>query len=804
MKDRLVQFAEWIFGGRSPGAGEGIESTLDHSWPWPQWVTLLVLVACAMYVIFIYARERTTAGGAAKALLAACRLALLSLAVFMMYGWVMRPFRTDLPDLVIAVDATQSMQVVDQYEDRGEQDALASRARAAGFSEASRINLAKSLLLENDAALLHALASRYNLKLYVIGQSAQVQPGGAPDWVESLRELPADQPASLLGKNVREVLESQRGRPTAAVILLTDGITTEGRTIGDVAEYAHRKDVSLFTVALGSDKVARDLRLSDLLVEEVVFANDLVNFDFKLTGAGYAGRQAEVRLREKERDTILARKSVTVGPDGKPERVRLPFRPTKVGTFEYVVEVVPLEGEINKGNNAEERTVAVKDESIKVLLVQAYPNYEFRYLKTLLGRGLKGGSSEPGAKAIQLTTVLQDADLGFAEADETAIRVFPVRREELFAYDVIIFGDVNPSFLSLSVMTNVADFVKERGGGVVFISGPRFTPLAYRNTPLADLVPIDLATASVPEPGRTITQPFFMRPTRLGQDSSPQMQLGDTPEQTAAIWQRLPGLYWMLEAPDVKPAARILAEHPARTGTDGRNLPIIAMQFVGNGKVIFHATDETWRWRWRVGDALLARYWVQTIRYLSRTKLLGQDRSAEVVSDREEYRRGETVHLRVRFFDDRNAPPQDDGVTLVLEQEGGRKRRIVLRRDSASRGVFEGAIAGLAEGRYDAWIATPALEGKPPSARFAVAAPPGEQARLETDTQDLKRAAERSLGRFYTFHTADRLLRDLPRGKEVPIESLPPVSIWNSWKLAMLFVGLLAVEWLLRKRAGLL
>ncbi len=82
------------------------------------------------------------------------------------------------------------------------------------------------------------------------------------------------------------------------------------------------------------------------------------------------------------------------------------------------------------------------------------------------------------------------------------------------------------------------------------------------------------------------------------------------------------------------------------------------MHYVGSGKVIFHATDETWRWRFRVGDVFFARYWVQTIRYLSRSKLLGKDRSAELTVDRREYRRGEPVRVRVRFLDDRQAPPK--------------------------------------------------------------------------------------------------------------------------------------------------
>jgi hypothetical protein len=178
-------------------------------------------------------------------------------------------------------------------------------------------------------------------------------------------------------------------------------------------------------------------------------------------------------------------------------------------------------------------------------------------------------------------------------------------------------------------------------------------------------------------------------------------------------------------------------------------------------------------------------------------------RLAELSSEQPEYRRGEPVRLRARFSDDRLAPVRDDGVTVVVEREGGTRRQITLHRDAASRGVFEGLASNLPEGQYHAWIAAPTLEGQPPSYRFKIVAPPGERARLEMDAADLQLAAKTSQGKFYTLQTASQLLEDLPRGRQVRIESLSPVPIWNSSLLAGLFVVLIATEWLLRKRAGL-
>src|SRR6185295_16421130 len=98
--------------------------------------------------------------------------------------------------------------------------------------------------------------------------------------------------------------------------------------------------------------------------------------------------------------------------------------------------------------------VVVRDEIIRVLLVQAYPSFEFRFLKQMLLRELNRTQSADG-KAAGFRTVLQEADLEYVETDKTAERTFPASRDELFQYDVLIFGDVNPALLSPTIMNNI-------------------------------------------------------------------------------------------------------------------------------------------------------------------------------------------------------------------------------------------------------------------------------------------------------------------------------------------------------------
>ena len=130
----------------------------------------------------------------------------------------------------------------------------------------------------------------------------------------------------------------------------------------------------------------------------------------------------------------------------------------------------------------------VRKEKLRVLYVDSEPRYEFRYLKNYLERD----------ETIDLNVVLLSSDPNYSEQDRSAMPTFPAAKDDLFAYDVVIFGDADISYLSQSQMQNLVEFVTERGGGVLFVAGELFNPLAYHGTPLELLLPIELSDARNP------------------------------------------------------------------------------------------------------------------------------------------------------------------------------------------------------------------------------------------------------------------------------------------------------------------
>ena len=53
-------------------------------------------------------------------------------------------------------------------------------------------------------------------------------------------------------------------------------------------------------------------------------------------------------------------------------------------------------------------------------------------------------------------------------------------------------------------------------------------------------------------------------------------------------------------------------------------------------------------------------------------KLLSDAQAAEIFTDRQEYRQGDTVRVGVRFSDERLAPASDEGVRIVVEDYDNR------------------------------------------------------------------------------------------------------------------------------------
>ena len=790
-----------------------MQSPFSSHWPtavgW--WLVILLVVAVAE----IYRRDARSLCLPRRALLIGLRCGTLSLLLLLLAQISVSVERTGLPLVVLLIDDSASMGLRDAYSaeaDRKFVTALLGSDAASSSADAERFDVARRILSRDEGRWLRELRRRHRLRVERF--SAEVVSLG-DDLVDDesvrrvLAELERVQPTGDMtrpAEAVRQVLNQTRGSPPAAIVLLTDGIASSGDAdrLTVVSPLARERLVPLYVIGIGSDQPTRDVQLAELIVDDVAFVNDPLVFSAKLKSFGFAGKSAMLELRERGKERSLARRSITLPTDGQTATVELLFTPTQPGDQEFELVVTPPQGDVDRDNNRVSQAVRIREGKLKILLADGLPRWEFRELKNTLER----------EATIELHTLLQEADLEFALQDETAKPLkgrFPLTGEALSAYDVVLLGDVNPGAFSPGVLEQVLEFVRD-GGGLLVMAGPQHMPLAFRGTPLETLLPIELESTRVPPPDADLREPFQPRWTEAGRLSTPlfrHLQLDGLAGDVGAagnnssrdVWRSLPGLFWLCESPQLKAGATVLLEHPQRRGEKSATggLPVITLQRFGAGKVLFHATDELWRWRFRNSEKIYSRYWIQALRFLSRTQSLAGVRGVEFSADRQTYQRGEGVKLRLQINDERQLPASGSA-TVMLERADEPRRSIELARVAKSTNVFAGELRGLRDGRYHVWLSEPSFPGSPPSVDFVIEAPQRELLRRRLDRADLEAATRTTLGRYYAPAEADRLPADIPAGQPVPLSAATTIPLWTRWELLLLFASLLSAEWLCRRR----
>jgi hypothetical protein len=832
---------EHAMGIPAPAAGEGSRWRLEFMpYLWDAaadpWLAGLLAVAAGAMIVWVYFQEGQTASHAYKLLLAGLRFGFLLMTLAVLLPQLRLWFeRQGWPDIAIVLDDSASMSTVDRYQDPQVQAAANQLAESAGLNSQERLALAQALVAGPKNDWITSLLTQHKVKVHVYHCSgrahrlgdvtAREEVDNVLDQVRALKAEPRND-SSQLGTAVRQVINDFRGSSLSAIVMLTDGVTTEGEDLAKVSHYASQYGVPLYFVGMGDEHERRDLALHDLQAEDSVYVNDQIVFELRLTGHGYTNLTVPVELYEKGKEAEkdrLDKQDVAVDPQGKPVKVRLKHRPKEVGEKRYVIKTPVRPDEADADNNKVERAVDVQDTRLfKVLYVESDPRWEYRYVKTLLERE----SARKGNKTIDLRVLLLDADPDFAAEDKSAVAEFPLKTD-LNKYDVILLGDVDPKHPKMGDknVQALADFVKERGGGLLMIAGQRYSPWVWRNTPLADVLPIDVSRDAPPD------EPEGGRPDGYRPDLTPMGRLHPifrfSPDErdNEEVWNHLREMYWYAEGYHIKPAAEVLAVHPkvrGEPGAPGRDPgeghPLVVQQFVGAGRCMFFGFDETWRWRYREDELRFNQFWIQTVRYLARSRL-GR---IELRVDRQTpYRRGEPIKITVRFPDDAAPPGPETEVKVVVERRPPRQpgqgedqakqvaptevQTVQLARVEGSRSTFEGLLTRTPEGEYQLWLSAPAVTGQKPRCECRVLAPPGEMELLRMNQADMERAAEESHGRFYTLAEAGRLLNELPAGTRVTLNSQgPPLLFWNHFLVLLLALGFLTAEWVLRKRKHLL
>jgi len=569
----------------------------------------------------------------------------------------------------------------------------------------------------------------------------------------------------------------------AGVVLLTDG--------GDESlDEVRAPPVPVHVVGIGGSPDGwNDVAIDQVQAPATVEKGVGFDVDVGLVAHGADGRfsgslnAVDVRV---ERDVdggaeVVASQKIDLSR--KRARVRFKVAAQDPGLQRFRARVVPVAGELSELNNVRPFAVNVQKRSLHVLYFTRELGVEFKALRAELGR-------DPG---IAFTALFRTTSERFTiqgdrfPGDDMLGAGFPRKREELALFDCIVIGSFEASDWRADQMKALLEFVED-GGGVVFLGGEKsFAAGGYEKTALAPLFPwrieegdAGLLAGSFPV---SIASVGLGHPMLAGLDRA---------------FSGGPGLASVNLAGPLRPGAVALVEAQARD----RAVAVVAVQSYGRGRVLGVASNTLWQWT-RAGEVMRVGYgifWRQAIRFLS-----GKTEGGRVLSvswDKEHYRPGETAVATVRLGADRDAEGVRLSPALTLD---GKSRPVSLDPGGADRRTWTAQMRFGERGTYE--IRLSAYEGEQLLETYErdvlVEALLPEGSKLEMRAGDLRQLAERSGGGYVSEAEVAKLggnfaatLGERTVAKELPLAQTGPY-------FALLVMGLLAMEWWLRRRSNL-
>ncbi|MGD9128684.1 MAG: vWA domain-containing protein, partial [Planctomycetia bacterium] len=232
-----------------PGYGMAWRIVWSSSWPNWLWWLLIAVAVCVATVPYLRWHSISHLTRRRRYTLRIIRSFAVAILLIMIGQPELQLEKTDLPIFAVVLDDSMSMTSTDR-------DATPDPKAKSKTEAKERIEQAQSVLLADKNRLLRKMAQRYRTDVYrlsdmeVLGGSS---PNELPTLIEKIRSLEATGPTTRLGDAVTSILNRHFGTEPAGILLLTDGINTEGPDLKEAATAAKRLGVPLYTVGIGSE-----------------------------------------------------------------------------------------------------------------------------------------------------------------------------------------------------------------------------------------------------------------------------------------------------------------------------------------------------------------------------------------------------------------------------------------------------------------------------------------------------------------------------------------------------------------------
>lgn len=632
----------------------------------------------------------------------------------------------------------------------------------------------------------------------------------SPQPVETFSDQ-ANGKQTALGTLFQEALRRHAQEPISAIFLLTDGaqraVPPNDIDPHDLAGELGELGISLYPIPIGqasTSSAATDVAVEEIQIDPVVFVKKRVPVRVHVRWDGAANQRLRVRLLMEDRSGLRAEQTGEMKPlpsNSYSETViefetryasgsrviELSFTPELAGEFKIAAQVEPISAEVQIRNNQRETLVTVRKGGLRIAYFDTFRT-EIKSVRQL-------NLSEKVQVDFQMIRPKKFA--GSNTIDKSSF--------ESGRYDVYIIGDVSADYFTPEQLRMLAQRVND-GAGLMMLGGYHtYSAGGYAESPLRNILPVALDQGQKQsedsfDTDLQIQAELHLKPTTGG--NRHYVTRIDTPALNNEAWLKLPPLTGATRIRAKSDNVEVLA-----TSLQGDHL-IVASE-IGRSRVMCLAFDETYFWA-RAGFAKThRRFWSQAVLWLAH-KELDTDQPVWVNILPKTIDPGGRISLEYGARDEKGQPISNANFRVTITDPTGKESS--LSGTPTDTGQIASFSETLLPGDYYVRVAAD-LDGEnlgfAALSRFLV-----HDRDLEMDHPVVDRELLEELAQLAGLSTDSRIvepeglkkfLNDYQKRKpwENSLEVSASFSLWDGWPILLLFATLMTIEWIVRKRGGL-
>lgn len=572
-------------------------------------------------------------------------------------------------------------------------------------------------------------------------------------------------------KTIHEKLE---GENCTAVVLLSDGVETRPPLIiHDVPL------MRIFVVGLGDTTPPEDVRVKEVDYNPLVRAPSKQTLRAALVNSGTQPMRTHVTLTEN--GTVIDKQDVVVEPGGAELIVPLPVEVIEPGRRTYLVEIAVEGADAERGNNSREVIIDSEKAEISVLVVDQLPSWEHSFLTDLLKReetisfDLIGPRPHSGSRRFidpaGFVTVIND-------------------------YDVLVLSTMKPDFVGPEEAGAIERFITGAGKGMLIIPG---AGSLFEHAAGWKLLESVLPVTGIP-PCRFI---FDYTEVIPGEQAALHAATADLlPLLSLTEWQERNPLLGYHSSLAIKSGAEELLV------TRKQRMPALVYGRMEAGRVALICAGPLWRWKFLpeeggVYDQLMSRL----LDLLAR----GEDSSRFSLAVKKNlFEAGEPIDLFAELFDAKMQPVTGIPVRLEIFSVDSAGQEVPLRgvpmeRKDAHTTRYAATLSPLPAAVYRLKAAAELQDRSLESNRLEIKVSDisVEYQTVVQDRRKLETIAARTNGSYSAGTVSPAFLDAIPVETRTR-QTLSETALRTNGALFGAILLLLSVEWVIRKRAGMI